>query len=66
MVYASLVIQVLYVQVWQHSFIEDKPFAPSIKFDTCQSGWSITYIEGSQVIVIKLYYIDIIGVLMFY
>ena len=28
----------------------------SIKFDTVKSGWSIVYIEGSQVIVSKKYY----------
>ena len=29
-----------------------------IKFDSVKSGWSIIYIEGSQVIISKKYYIS--------
>ena len=34
------------------------PIEFSIKFDTVQSGWSIAYIEGSEVILSKIYYIS--------
>ena len=32
-----------------------RPMECSIKFDTVRSGWSIVYIEGSQVIISKKY-----------
>ena len=34
------------------------PMESSIKFDSVKSGWSIVYIEGSQVIISKKYHIS--------
>ena len=36
------------------------PMEFPIKFDTVKSGWSIVYIEGSQVIISKIFYISFI------